>query len=261
MATVLRPLAKPTDPKEIWRLWLVPGLVVGLILIASVTVLIPQFQALLDDNRAIESSEEELERLTEKREFLQSLSSAELTNYRDSLERVLPSQKPVFTLLDSFRVLAEEQNVLIGDYSLSPGLLAAQRATSSASTRRQDAAVEPGTRAKLDFTIDVDGRLEDVLRFLETFETLAPIITVDAIDISGEVTREDGDTDITATVTLAMNYSYPPVTGASPDRQLQALSPAERETLVAIDEYSTYADEAALSQPIIQYDRDNLFTY
>lgn len=254
--------SKTPPVKQAWTVWAMP-VVIGIgILFATIFVLAPQFKQLLADNEAIKVAEADLEKLVDKRTFLQGLSVSKLETQRESLERVLPSEKPVFTLIESFKILAEQEEVVIGDYSLSPGLLEKKNASAAASNRNfNQADASPGTRAYLSFDLSVDGTLDKVLSFLTSFETLAPLITVDAISINGEVERDNNDIEVSTEITMAMNFSMPPVTDPDISKSLPKITESDESVITKIDEFDTYSDLELFNQPIIEYERGNIFSY
>ncbi len=201
---------------------------VGALLVAAgllIFGIIPQVQAALDLSAKQTAETQKLEALSKKAQELENLNSSPVAQQIQTVEKVLPSKKPLLELLTSLNFAAQESQVNISTLSLSPGSIATDSAspTKTPATKKAKRAKSAVTDT-LDVNLTVTGQLEDINRFFETIEKRAPLTTISSMALakkSNLVGSFAGQFEAKLTITAyyfvqsvssAVETSLPPVT-------------------------------------------------
>jgi len=178
-----------------------PLLSVAVIWISLMLVFIPQTKQVLELREDLETDQERLERVTRKATVLGGLDEASTNSIFEVVERVLPSQKPAFSVLASLRDLSVESDVSVSKFDFSPGSLA----TESAKKGKKKAQVRLGGLASFPMELNLTGSVEGINRFLQGLDAMAPLVSVEdiSLDLKGGGISEGA-------VSLNVYYSLPP---------------------------------------------------
>lgn len=154
-----------------------------LIMVALVTVtvkvLLPQFENALLNRAQLLDNRTKLETLTGKVKFLESLDK---TSSRQKLQRLnwaLPVEKDVGLMLTALERAASRENVELGSFSFSVGIIA----TSSATTTTAKSGTALGVPS-IEVTLNVRGDIDEVARFINGLGRALPVMRVGGVSIS-----------------------------------------------------------------------------
>lgn len=166
--------------------------VVGLIAM----VIVPEVNSLFSAQQALNRQLEDNDKLNRKFLQLSQLPESNLEPQMAMVNQILPSHKPLLELLSALSETAANNQVEYRDISLNPGEVATEGANLSAAASRTTRTTRPGQQTgvdHLDVKMTINGTLQDLNRFLEAIERVAPLTTVMQISLSE--TRQDEDVD------------------------------------------------------------------
>ncbi len=230
-------------------LWLFPLVVVGVIVISFMLVLLPQLNSLIESREVLKTDEERLERLTQKRTQLESLSETQLGAYYDEATRALPNEKPVALTLMALAGIAEAADVRLMEYDFSPGSLA----TESAKVETADSGV-----GVMPVSFVVEGSYDALVAMMRLYETTLPLMQLE----SAEITPLGNDsTDLEATLLVKVYYAPPPTTLGKPSDPISDLTPAELDYLQRLSVYTLYTTDVTTETLLDQAPDENVFAF
>jgi hypothetical protein len=238
-------------------LWLFPTLAVVFIIVSAVFILLPLFQDILamrDENKMLG---ETLERLTVKREQLQSLHDTELTRQLAVATKALPNSKPVLPLLGILGVIPGETKMTLLQYSLAPGGVASEEAEVEEVVENS-----PGELSVMPVEVTLDGTFEDVYGFLLRLKNTSPFVNLLEMSLSGF--EQEGGMPPTAPIALESQmqiyYSLPPSTIGKMSDPLPTFGEAEEKTLRQLEALTTPSLDGGII-PGLEQERENPFVF
>lgn len=125
--------------------------------------------------------------LQTKEQYLSKLSQTELVSFINTLERILPSQKDVFAVINGVEGLAAKTGSKIGNFSFTPGLI-----STASSIKSGDNTM--GGLAKNSFTLSLLAPKSAIHMILKELYEMTPFFSVPSIKMlfhaSGQVDLE-----------------------------------------------------------------------
>lgn len=152
----------------------VPVLAISIIVSCSVTVVFPRINLILSIRKKTKTQENDIKKLTEKINQLKTLSEAELISDSQMLMEYFPEENDIFKSILVIRQLTNENNVIINEFAVSPGLIS----SNSASTK------ESGPKNSSSIEMEISGSLDDQKAFLKKMENTFPLMGIEGVEIS-----------------------------------------------------------------------------
>lgn len=233
----------------------------GLISLISLIVLFsgitPQVNNIFDLQRDIKAGDEELKLLSQKKADLENIEARAAYGSLDSVNKVLPSKKPLLELLTALNLVAEQNNVSFANLSLSPGEISSQSAelldgakkTSSKNKKKTSQSKNKEGYDALSVELEVAGLFSDVQKFFIDIEKVAPLTNISSLSLdikSADIIRASDQ--VNAELVLQTYFFTQSVT-ANLDSPLPDIG---RKELEIIDEIKSYLYPAANVQLQIQ---------
>lgn len=156
-----------------YKAFLMPGLILLVIILASLFLVKPQVKRIFDFRKKIQAEKQALTRLTEKVAILEGLDKAELNSKIETVVRVLPLEKDISYLLSVLRSLTDEAGVSINVVNINPGEIS----TSSAGAAKQ-------SLSSLSFPLNLEGEMGKIRTLLDKVEETAPLMSIDRVSFS-----------------------------------------------------------------------------
>lgn len=171
--------------------------------IASGSIL-SQIKAVKKVSAELKKTQTELDKFQKKANELEKIAFDSEMQKMGEIEEVLPSHKPLLELLNNLNSVAVETQVIINNFSLSPGDIATD-STKVAKTSRQK------KYDQLELQFAVSGTLASVQNFMTLIEQVTPISTITSIALSRQI-NDDSMAETTANLTLKTFYFTQPIT-------------------------------------------------
>lgn len=201
---------------------IIPLTVGVLIFLGVVLFLKPFIIKTLKLNEELKGQNIKLSKLKEKKKQLNNLDEEQLKEEVQKIEQVLPSKKPIITLLDCLFNLAQKEDVALGRINFRPGALkegAVQKNTTS------------GKAESMHSTFIISGELDKIISFLDRLQNQAPLMRVDGFGLN----VEEEETTINLNLKV-FYYSLPESLGKVSD-PLPLLSSQEEQALAKVKEF------------------------
>lgn len=162
---------------------------VGVVLIAVLLLVLgflPQITASqeLFQKRGQESTR--LKNLETKAQELEEMSSSPIVSQMYTVEKVLPSKKPLLEMLSSLNLSARESQVAITSLELTPGIISTESAavdSSAANAKKRISATKSKVVDTLNVDLEVEGDITAMNSFIELVEKRAPLSTITSISL------------------------------------------------------------------------------
>lgn len=175
---------------------------------AGVTILLfaayPQVGTITSSYKKLQSEQSRLDKLQKKAIELEQIKLLPEFAQASYVDEVLPSHKPVLELLTSLNDAANNSQVIITDFVLSPGEIATD-STKVTSTRRSNTNYDV-----LELELTAAGQLEQVEKFMALIERISPITTITDIALSRTTStnQDTGEETIAARANLKLNTFF-----------------------------------------------------
>ena len=224
------------------RYLVLTGVSVLVALIVVFSGIIPQINSLFDLRTEIELGQEKLGSLRQKTIDLENIEAQEAYNSLESVDRILPSKKPLLELLSALNLVAGKNNVVFVDLSLSPGKIASESAEflDVAKTKAGRNKVRPVTGDGYDTLVvelEIFGLFADVQKFFLDIEKVAPLTTITSLslDIKSDDIISPSD-EVQAEVVLG-SYYFTQSVSSKASSALPDIGSKEREIIEEIRNY------------------------
>lgn len=156
-----------------WQLFLVPVASILFTLILIMVVLIPKVNQVRDLYLKTKEASARLERLTLKLSELEGIDEGALVQRKELSLRAIPDNKSIMQTVSSISNFVRDSDLLITSLEVSPGEISTQ----SASQKKDKL-------DRLRLAIDLEGKPENVLNFIERVENLLPLISLNTFSIN-----------------------------------------------------------------------------
>ncbi len=210
--------------------------------------ILQQLGPLKKDLQELKDKQAELNKFNEKAEQLKQLAVDPNFNQSSSIDKVLPSHKPLLEILSNLNYVAQTSEVVIKNFSLNPGEIATDTTKVKKTTNDQKY-----DYLDLDFT--VSGQLWKIQNFLTLIEQVTPISTITSISINRNI-DEDKNAQAQADLILRTFFFTQPIktTITSP---LPMIAAIDRKIIDSINQLTPNPLEQ--QKDIITGNRGNLF--
>lgn len=210
--------------------------------------ILQQLGPLKKDLQELKDKQAELNKFNEKAEQLKQLAVDPNFNQSSSIDKVLPSHKPLLEILSNLNYVAQTSEVVIKNFSLNPGEIATDTTKVKKTTNDQKY-----DYLDLDFT--VSGQLWKIQNFLTLIEQVTPISTITSISINRNI-DEDKNAQAQADLILRTFFFTQPIktTITSP---LPMIAATDRKIIDSINQLTPNPLEQ--QKDIITGNRGNLF--
>jgi len=227
-----------------YRSYFFPVLVVILMVVSIMTILKPRLNDLLKTRGNLAKQKEELAQLTQKIVILEGYDQNELETRANRILKVLPTEKNGPLIFATVRSLADEHNLEISTLSVEVGEIA----TESAQPKRKEELIP-----SLGIQLGVSGSLDDLYDFLETIESIVPLMGIEAVATSRE------ETTIESKIQLSAYFLAAPKDIGRVDRQIIPITSEEEEVYQKTSRYQT--PTVGTSLPYVGSGKENPFTF
>ncbi|OGV96401.1 hypothetical protein A2W24_04705 [Microgenomates group bacterium RBG_16_45_19] len=235
------------------RFWLMPLAVAVAVISLTGLVVIPILQGIREDLAAVEKEKAELTKLVAKRTVLTTLNEAVITEQLKTVNRVLPSRKPVLPLINTLANSASGAGVLLNSYAFDPGVVASEAAEVKAEEK-------PGELATMSVKSSISGSYDAVLSFLSALGRVAPLMYPENAAFGGALDpAEPSSEPMPIQVMLAAYYALPLKQLGAMSDPLPEMSQNQQTLLTKINEFNDYQNRDAL--PVTQEFRGNFFSF
>lgn len=210
--------------------------------------ILQQIKPIQADLKELKDKQAELAKFSEKAEQLKQLAIDPNFSQSSSIDKVLPSHKPLLEILNNLNSVAYGSEVVIKNFSLNPGEIATDTTKVKKTTNNQ-------RYDYLDLDFSVSGPLWKIQNFLTLIEQVTPISTVTNISINRNI-DEDKNAQAQADLVLRTFFFTQPIktTITSP---LPVIASADRKIIEDINELIPNTLEQ--QKDVITGDRGNLF--
>ena len=217
---------------------------IGILVVLMVVFLgiIPQVNNLLDMRREIDSGQERLSILRQKTIDLENIEAREAYDSLESVNRLLPSKKPLLELLTALDLVSGKNNVTFVDLSLSPGKIASESAefldVAKTTSRRKKVQSPTGDGYdSLVVELEIFGLFNNVQQFFLDIEKVAPLTTITSLslDIKSDNIIRPSD-EVQAEVVLG-SYYFTQSVAAGLGSSLPNIGNKEQEIIEEIKNY------------------------
>lgn len=231
---------KSNIPK--YRFLAVPTLIGLIILVLTLTLLLPKISQILKLRQTLAQEKVRLSKLSQKVADLEGLDESELSVKANFLINSLPAEKDVPLIFASLKSLSSQTGVTLESIEVAPGELS----TVSAGRKTKGPPV-------LSFEVSTHGAMEAMKNFLKQVESTIPVMQI--IDVSLKSTGGEAEADILLdTYFLAL-----PKTLGALETPLVKITPNEELVYKEITRFTTPLTEEAL--PSVVTGKENLFSF
>lgn len=224
------------------RYLVLTGVSALLALIVVFSGIIPQINSLFDLRDEIESGREKVSVLRQKTTDLENIEAREAFNSLESVDRILPSRKPLLELLSALNIVAGKNDVVFIDLSLSPGKIASESAefldvAKTKTGRKKVQSISGDGYDTLVVELEIFGLFANVQKFFLDIEKVAPLTTITSLslDIKSDDIISPAD-EVQAEVVLG-SYYFTQSVSSKVSSALPNIGSKEREIIAEIKDY------------------------
>lgn len=276
--------------------WLFPLLTVMVMVMGTSMVVRPQIAEIISTRKKLAVAEETLDKLVDKRKFLEEMANSSLDQDLEETKRVLPDRKPVYTVVEDLSQELAAHEITLVSYDLSPGGVASEGAVTEEIPR--DEGVDPDLAesesqpqvememARLEVSLDMVGTVGRMVEWMERLRTLAPLTSVEAMSFEvdpgeffGLILASDNQFGQVGAISLGAAeepaeqiemqtkmsiYYMPAVTiDQAIGEPLPELEPELKKVLAKLAEYQEYQPLTGEGQQLLpeSLGRENVFAY
>ncbi len=228
------------------KLFVLPSLIVFLILIITVSVLIPKVRVIADSRQGLLKDKKNLTGLTKKLAALEGLAQVEFSEKVDVALAVLPMEKDVPGNLAVIKSLALNNGLIVNNITIGEiGEIAAVNPTAKMAKNT----ILPSFK----INVSLIGNIEMIRNFINQIQLTAPLMAVKNVSISQK------KTEIPETSLGIEAYFLPlPKTLGKPEQQLVAITSGEEKIFNRINDFTFLGNEVNL--PNLPVGKENLFS-
>lgn len=226
--------------------FILPGLIVFLILIITISVLMPKVRTIADSRQQLLKDKKILADLTKKLAALEGLAQVEFSEKVDVALAVLPAEKDVPGNLSVIKNVALNNGLIVNNITIGE---VGEIATVSSESKAKKDAILPSFKLNVSLT----GGMEMIKNFISQIQSTAPLMAVESTSIAQK------KTEIPETKMEIEAYFLPfPKTLGKPEQQLVAITSEEEKMFNRINEFTFFRSETSL--PNLPVGKENLFS-
>jgi hypothetical protein len=256
--------------------WLFPMFTALIIVVTVGLVLAPQITQILEMREEIRTEAERLERLVQKRTFLEQLPEAEIEEQVLLATRALPNGKPIYEVIEAFGSELNELGVTLKSYEIAPGQISSESGEVTGSTENQ-----PGMLSALVLSFQATGSRESLLQLLTRINLLSPLTGLRQLELEDDALAllplfefEDGfgmienmgvkldeDDEVQIGGDLVMYYALPPLMAGKVSDQLPRKGVMDEAVVSRVRALEAYRKQMVEVPMDIDNNRENLFNF
>ncbi len=211
------------------------GLAIGAFLLVVVAIL-PQANASWNLYNQMQAEKPKLEKLRGKLVELQNIQFTPEYAQKETVERALPSHKPLIELLGSFNAVALASSVSIDYFELNPGEIATDAAGVVSKNSKKSGG--PANVDYMDLQLEVSGTFQNVTDFLIKVEQIAPFTSIRTMSF-GDAGSEEVIEDRVLEATLeTRTYFFTQSIKATVEAPLPKLTAEDQSVLAELNSFS-----------------------
>jgi len=225
-----------------------PVITVTVVVVLLIVVIIPTIRKISQLRKEVKLKKEQLAALEVKSTFLASIDEPQVQDQLKILERILPANKDVFSLLVSLNGLAVDTGVALGNFKTVPGSIATESATPSSrpeegepvAAQRQASARKQADLDTIDVSFDLVGPFGGISNFIVNLEQIRPLMKLNKLSVVPAKARSESSAADRVSAKIELSLFYAPL-----PEQLGAVGspivPLSETELTLFDELSTYS--------------------
>jgi len=233
---------KMANPKKQlnWRLFIYTrmnlllgiGTIIAAIMILSLATW-PQISSIMDTKAKVTKEKKELQKVSVKLQELEVIKVSPEFQDTVTINKVLPSKKPLLEFMSGLNSIASATNVIISDLKVNPGQIATDSSELKSTARKSKTSYDA-----LDLNLAISGDLNSIQRFLSLIEQISPITTITKIDLNRESkTTISGESLTKADLGLRIHYFTQQIT-SSLTATLPQITAREKAVFKTISEFT-----------------------
>lgn len=244
--------SKQTITTSQLKAWWFPIVVGLMVVVGSVSVLIPQLTQLVELRTDLDAQQKKLVTLQAKANQITQLDEALIERLADTVFLALPAHKPYYEVFTLLQQLSSETGVILGDFDLNPGSLATAAAATAPTASSKG-------YVSLETSIVIRGTAEQLAQFIDQLQRSLPLLTMTSVSVSG-------DTSNTLIRQAKLDITVHYVTSsANKDRGIEAklapLTDSDKQLLSSLLEYIPPVEQASSAATFSNFNRQDIFTY
>lgn len=221
------------------RYILLAGVLVLALLGIIFFAIIPQTQEIFSLRDDIQKEKPRYEQLVKKFRQLDAVEITSEFQQKELIEATLPSKKPLLELLEGLNTAALASGIVVEEFNLSPGVIATESAVPTPPP------VKKGRKARnqvavqgMEVNFTIAGSFEQIQRFTEVVEQIAPFTTITSLELSNPKQRpsSDGGQLFTAEIVTETSYYTASIT-TNIDAPLPVLSEQDKLVLSKLEPF------------------------
>lgn len=217
------------------------GLISVFILFSGIVPRINELQTLRQD---LQDGQDKLNLLRQKMTDFENIEAREAYSSLDTVNKILPSKKPLLELLASLNQMANKNRVSFLDLSLSPGEIASQSAdflNDAKKSNKKSQKTSPNSGKGYDtmnIELEISGLFSDVQEFFIDLERMAPLTTISSLSLDVKTDDIIQDSDQVQAKLVLVTYFFTQSITAKLDSPLPDIGKKERDIITEIEGYS-----------------------
>ncbi|MGB9637521.1 MAG: hypothetical protein ACPLY7_01850 [Microgenomates group bacterium] len=232
---------KKLELKEILKNFLFPILAISLIVLLTFVLLIPKVKQILQIKKEIVGQREQITKLSQKLNTLQSLSEPELFDASNLLLEALPAQKDFYKVLALTKKVFNDNSAQLLSFDFAPGKIS----SNSAGTKEGREIGE--MRLKAVFSASY----ESFNNLLQTLAKVLPLMEIDSVKFSSMNASTSGTLlNLEGALSMRTYFAPLPKTMGSVDAPLPVVSNKDKQLLEELKTYQRYQPEATGNETV-----------
>ncbi|MBI2009958.1 MAG: hypothetical protein HYS86_02140 [Candidatus Chisholmbacteria bacterium] len=217
--------------RQAFRQLVFPTVSIGLVVVLTLVVLIPQVQGLIEDFRVEEEMREKLVLLQTKVAVLGSFDAAMLRGRTERINQALPSSEELGYFIGSLRQVALRSGVIFAGVEVlgQPTRTVMEKQLSQTVGRTKKVTLEKNEEAT-EMLVTVIGDLAKAGAFISEMQKSLPVVTI--ADFTS--VREEGAAELTSRMKVTYYYAPPPETIGAGETPIKEITAAEEQTYTAL---------------------------
>lgn len=183
-----------------------------------------QITAALATNQKLKSEQKRLDQLNKKAQELEQLKFSPEFAQAETINKVLPSHKPLLELLNNLNNVASQTQVSITEFEINPGEIASDSTQVNTKTTGKK---QSNDYDQLDLDLTILGELSQIRQFMDLIERVSPLTTITNLSIDRKVDNKQTSNLTRADLSLS-TYYYTKSISSTLSSPLPEISSAER---------------------------------
>lgn len=214
----------------------------------------PQFESIFEQRNQLKKDTTQLASMTRKLNELEQVRVSEQFKYKEKVDEVLPSKKPILELLAGLHQISQQSKISVTALKINPGEIN-DEATAEVITKKTTpvAQEKPTTKSAgqsqtnetkskgynyLKMELKIKGSREGVDQFLTSIEQIAPFTSVVELTLREPKNVKDPSDQLLSEAEIALQtYYYTQTISVNVDNPLPAIGDAELRAFTTIQRF------------------------